>query len=134
MVRRKSRRRIARRSLRVAAYTCVVIYCGIAAAGEAPSRAESGPAAPATEPLFARHVVAVLDRLGCNSGACHGSFRGQNGFRLSLFGGDPAMDYEFIARDAFGRRLNRVAPERSLLLLKPSLQVPHRGGLRLPKD
>ena len=24
-----------------------------------------------------RQVVAVLDRLGCNAGACHGSFRGQ---------------------------------------------------------
>jgi hypothetical protein len=88
----------------------------------------------ADAPRFGRHVVAVLDRLGCNAGACHGSFRGQNGFRLSLFGGDPIMDYEFIARDAFGRRINRVAPERSLLLLKPTAQVPHGGGLRLHKD
>src|SRR6516162_4920353 len=88
----------------------------------------------ADAPRFGRHVVAVLDRLGCNAGACHGSFRGQNGFRLALFGGDPAMDYEFLARDAFGRRINRVAPERSLLLLKPTAQVPHGGGLRLHKD
>src|SRR5262245_53443199 len=64
-------------------------------------------------PLFGRHVVAVLDRLGCNSGACHGSFRGQNGFRLALFAGDPAMDYEYIVRDAFGRRIDRADPDKS---------------------
>src|SRR5262249_53212714 len=85
-------------------------------------------------PQFGRHVVAVLDRLGCNAGACHGSFRGQNGFRLSLFGGDASMDFEYIVRDAFGRRINRADPEKSLLLLKPTLQLPHQGGLRLAKD
>jgi hypothetical protein len=79
-------------------------------------------------------VVAVFDRLGCNAAACHGSFHGQNGFRLSLFGGDPALDYLYVARKASGRRLNLVEPERSLLLLKPTLQVPHRGGLRLHRD
>lgn len=84
-------------------------------------------------PQFARQVVAVLDRLGCNSGACHGSFRGQNGFRLSLFGSEPAIDYEFIANDAFGRRINRNDPEQSLLLLKPTLQTSHRGGLKLTR-
>lgn len=95
------------------------------------AQAPSLAATPTGEPLFARQVVAVLDRLGCNSGACHGSFRGQNGFRLSLFGSEPAIDYEFIANDAFGRRINRNDPENSLLLLKPTLQTPHRGGLKL---
>jgi hypothetical protein len=85
-------------------------------------------------PRFGRHVVAALDRLGCNSGSCHGSFRGQNGFRLSLFGAEPAMDFEAIAHDALGRRLNLAESDSSLLLSKPSLGVPHQGGLRLPKD
>ncbi len=88
----------------------------------------------AEPPQFGRHVAAVLDRLGCNSGSCHGSFRGQNGFRLSLFAAEPAFDYEAIAHDALGRRLNLADPERSLLLLKPTLGVPHQGGLRLTKD
>ena len=40
-------------------------------------------------PLFHRHVAAVFSRLGCNGGTCHGAVKGQNGFRLSLFGADP---------------------------------------------
>jgi hypothetical protein len=91
-------------------------------------------AEPPSAPLFGRQVVAVLDRLGCNSGSCHGSFRGQNGFRLSLFGSEPAVDYQNIAPDAFGRRINFIDPDRSLLLLKPTNQTPHQGGLRLKKD
>jgi hypothetical protein len=95
----------------------------------AASFAQVASAAPL--PSFSRQVVAVLDRLGCNAGACHGSFRGQNGFRLSLFGSDPEIDYHFIARDALGRRLNRSDPGQSLLLLKATARVPHGGGLRL---
>jgi hypothetical protein len=91
-------------------------------------------AAELDNPQFGRHVVAVLDRLGCNSGSCHGSFRGQNGFRLSLFAGEPTLDYEFIAHDSLGRRVNFADPDRSLLLLKPTNQVPHVGGTRLKKD
>src|SRR6516162_338923 len=87
----------------------------------------------AEPPRFARHVVAVIDRLGCNAGACHGSFRGQNGFRLSLFGGDAALDYDSIARDAFARRVNLSDPDQSLLLLKATAQMPHGGGPRLHK-
>jgi hypothetical protein len=44
------------------------------------------------------------------------------------------MDFENIARDAFGRRIDLAQPERSLLLLKPTLQLPHRGGKRLELD
>ena len=39
-------------------------------------------------PDFQRHVVPLFGRLGCNGRACHGSFQGQGGFRLSLFGYD----------------------------------------------
>ena len=44
-------------------------------------------------PDFQQHVVPLLGRLGCNGRACHGSFQGRGGFRLSLFGYDFAMDH-----------------------------------------
>ena len=47
-----------------------------------------------TVPDFQRHVVPLLGRLGCNGRACHGSFQGQGGFRLSMFGYDFEMDLE----------------------------------------
>ena len=37
-------------------------------------------------PDFQRHVVPLIGRLGCNGRSCHGSFQGQGGFQLSLFG------------------------------------------------
>jgi hypothetical protein len=91
-------------------------------------------AAEPAVPRFSRHVMAVFDRLGCNSGSCHGSFRGQNGFRLSLFAGEPAMDYHHVVQDALGRRINPVDPEQSLLLLKATNQVPHIGGRRMTRE
>ncbi len=45
---------------------------------------------PDAPPRFSRHVAAVFSRLGCNGGTCHGAVKGQNGFRLALFGADPA--------------------------------------------
>ena len=44
-------------------------------------------------PQFSRHVAAVFSKRGCNGGACHGAVKGQNGFRLTLFGADPALDH-----------------------------------------
>jgi hypothetical protein len=82
---------------------------------------------------FERHVMGVFGRLGCNSGSCHGSFQGRGGFRLSLFGYDPARDYLALTREGNGRRLDRTAPERSLLLLKATGQVPHGGLTRFSK-
>src|SRR5438128_4944263 len=86
--------------------------------------------APAT-PLFGRHVVALFSRLGCNAGSCHGAVKGQNGFRLTLFGADPALDHERLLREATGRRLNLLDPDASLLLLKATARIPHEGGNRL---
>src|SRR6516162_7006680 len=88
-------------------------------------------AADAPTPLFTRHVAAVFSRLGCNSGGCHGAVKGQNGFRLTLFGADPALDHERLLREFGGRRLNRLNPEASLLLLKATGKVSHVGGKRL---
>src|SRR5678816_1143465 len=81
-----------------------------------------------TAPLFSRHVEAVFSRVGCNSGTCHGAVQGKNGFRLSLFGAKGKFDWEQIARDQAGRRLNLVEPEQSLLLAKASGRIAHGGG------
>lgn len=80
---------------------------------------------------FRRHVLPVLSRLGCNTGACHGSLAGKGGFRLSLRGYHPEGDYQTISREARGRRIELADPAGSLLLTKPTGQVPHQGGLRL---
>ncbi len=77
---------------------------------------------------YERHVTGLLGRLGCNTGSCHGSFQGKNGFRLTLFGYDPARDHHALTREMLGRRIDRLAPENSLLLLKATGQLPHGGG------
>jgi hypothetical protein len=79
---------------------------------------------------FAREVVPALTKLGCNQGACHGGQHGKGGFRLSLLGFDPAFDYSQIVQSAEGRRVVVSDPERSILLLKPSLTMEHGGGQR----
>ena len=80
-------------------------------------------------PDFQRHVIPLLGRLGCNGRTCHGSFQGQGGFRLSMFGYDFAADLE-----ALSERIDPASPDDSLILLKPTLQVDHEGGLRYEKD
>jgi hypothetical protein len=80
---------------------------------------------------FANHVVPVLTRLGCNSGACHGALAGKGGAKLSLRGYDPATDHFVLTRQVLARRVNTQQPNRSLMLLKPTLAVPHGGGLKL---
>src|SRR5436190_13090764 len=42
---------------------------------------------------FKQDIEPLLTRAGCNAGACHGTPQGKNGFRLSLRGYDPAIDY-----------------------------------------
>jgi hypothetical protein len=80
---------------------------------------------------FDAHVQAILSRQGCNSGACHGALAGKGGFRLSLRAYDSPADHFTMTRQDRGRRIEPAEPGRSLLLLKPSGQVPHKGGLRL---
>jgi len=96
---------------------------------DAPAAAEDSHA---QRPLsFTRDVVPVFTKLGCNAGSCHGSFQGRGGFRLSLLGFDPQADYAAVVYEGRGRRVFPAAPGMSLLLRKPTLQVPHGGGLRL---
>ncbi|MEX0714799.1 MAG: DUF1549 and DUF1553 domain-containing protein, partial [Pirellulales bacterium] len=73
-------------------------------------------------------------KAGCNAGACHASQYGKGGFKLSVFSFAPDEDYLAILRDRQGRRVNRLDPDRSLLMLKPTLAVPHGGNRRLTAD
>src|ERR1035438_6268698 len=88
----------------------------------------SGQKAP-YEVSFVRDVMPTLSRMGCNLGTCHGSQQGKNGFQLSLRGYDPVFDHRALVDDIGSRRFNRAAPERSLMLLKPTGVVPHVGGV-----
>ena len=81
--------------------------------------------AAATPTSFVNDVMPVLYRYDCNSGGCHGAAAGKKGFKISLRGYDPASDYESLTRGTEGRRLNFSEPDRSLLVLKPTGQVPH---------
>ncbi len=83
---------------------------------------------------FANSIVPLFTKHGCNGGGCHGKSGGQNGFKLSLLGFEPQEDFEYLLREARGRRLFPAAPERSLLLLKASGQLPHGGGSRIDAD
>jgi hypothetical protein len=83
---------------------------------------------------FANDIVPLLTRHGCNAGGCHGKASGQNGFKLSLFGFDPAFDYNALVKEARGRRVFAASPDNSLLLTKASGRAPHGGGRRMPAD
>jgi len=83
---------------------------------------------------FRTEVVAALARGGCNQGACHGSPQGKGGFRLSLRGFDPELDYVALTREAFGRRTDVLAPSESLVLEKATTRVPHQGGRRFQEE
>jgi hypothetical protein len=80
---------------------------------------------------FSREVEPILTKAGCNSGGCHGASLGRGGFRLSLFGFDPAFDYAQIVQSNKGRRIVPNDPERSILLAKPALVMEHGGGEKL---
>ncbi|RIK82821.1 MAG: cell surface protein [Planctomycetota bacterium] len=86
-------------------------------------------------PVSFRHdVMPLFLRGGCNAGGCHGAARGKDGFRLSLFGFDPAGDYHRLTREQAVRRINLSIPEESLLVLKATGAVPHTGGKKFEAD
>src|SRR5437868_6889373 len=87
-----------------------------------------------TSVSFVRDVMPILNKAGCTQGTCHGAAKGKNGFKLSLRGYDPEFDYRALIHDLAGRRFNRADPGRSLMLLKPTAQLPHGGGLRFDTD
>lgn len=119
--------------------------CGIVALGlVSPVRAESpakptevtpaekrwAPDGPGGVPGFTRHIEPLLAKMGCAGRSCHGSFQGQGGFRLSLFGSDASMDYTALLKDGKGPRLDLSNPDRSKALLKATNKTPHKGGER----
>ncbi|MBM3796549.1 MAG: DUF1553 domain-containing protein [Acidobacteria bacterium] len=95
----------------------------------------SAAAASAAPLSFVKDVMPIINKASCTSGPCHGGAKGKNGFKLSLRGYDPEFDYRAIVHEMQGRRLNRIDPANSLILLKPSMSIAHGGGMRLdPKS
>jgi hypothetical protein len=80
---------------------------------------------------FGNQVVPIFTKLGCNSGGCHGKASGQNGFKISLLGFEPEVDYTALVKEARGRRVFPAAPDQSLLLLKATGSMAHGGGRRM---
>jgi hypothetical protein len=107
-----------------------MLFAAAAAAAGAAARDDASIPDVSTGSSFRNHVIPVLTKAGCNSGACHGAAAGKNGFALTLRGYDPDADYATLTRQAEGRRVNALDPGRSLLLLKPTEAVPHLGGKR----
>ncbi len=80
---------------------------------------------------FPNQIVPIFTKLGCNSGGCHGKASGQNGFKISLLGFEPEVDYTALVKEGRGRRLFPAAPDSSLLLLKAAGGMAHGGGKRM---
>lgn len=94
-------------------------------------RGEAKASATLSEPNevdFENDLIPMFTKLGCNAGKCHGSSIGRGGFKLSLYGGTPRIDYDEIVHRLGGRRINFSAPEESLVFLKPAEYVEHGGG------
>lgn len=77
-------------------------------------------------------VMPVFMKAECNR--CHGAARGQDGFRLSLWGFDPDGDHYRITRELSGRRVNLALPAESMLVTKATGEAPHTGGKLFEKD
>ncbi len=95
------------------------LMCVIACLGESIQAADSVlppvsrrfASADAREvPNFQKHVAPLFGRLGCNGRACHGSFQGRGGFRLSLFGYELDTDYDALF-DPESPRFSYKAPD-----------------------
>lgn len=84
----------------------------------------------AETPDFRQHVVPLMGKLGCNGRACHGSFQGRGGLRLSLFGYDFKSDHEALTAGE-KPRVNTASVAESLVLQKPLQVIPHEGGTRI---
>jgi hypothetical protein len=106
---------------------CLLMALGSAACAadqETPIHARfNGPDA---RPSYQKHVLPLLSKVGCSGRACHGSFQGQGGFRLSLFGYDFKQDHEALVKGD-DPRADLKSPEKSLILRKPTLEDEHEG-------
>ncbi len=116
-------------------FCCLIfaIASGLPAFGDTPELYAQSPE-QITAIDFDRDIQPILTRYGCNSGACHGKQRGQNGFQLSLLGFDSEFDYDALVNDSRSRRITPARPDESLFLAKPSATLPHGGGLLFSPD
>jgi len=108
-------------------WTCLIVMTAALGMGAACARADAGVS-------FRNDAMAVFSKAGCNAGACHGNKNGKASFKLSLRGQDPDLDYAALTHDMFARRTNPMDPDRSLILLKATAQIPHEGGVRFRTD
>lgn len=122
------------------ARTLWLLSCGFLAASLAGVRAEGAERTQPTPapqrwaegggggtPGYLRHIEPLLGKAGCSNRACHGSFQGQGGFRLSLFSSDPKFDHEALVKSG---RVDPQDADGSLAVLKATEQVKHKGGKR----
>jgi hypothetical protein len=109
----------------------LLLLIGSPVAGEAirPATERFEPADVSEVPDFRRHLLPLLGRLGCNGRTCHGSFQGQGGFRLSLFGYDFQADHAALT-GGDEPRTSVKNPAESLILHKPTHEDEHGGGAR----
>jgi len=110
----------------------LLMLTSVVAAGDPlpPANERFRDGAGVESPNFQRHVLPVMGRLGCNGRACHGSFQGQGGFRLSLFGYDFNADHDALLKGD-EPRVDPKNPIKSLMLTKPTKTVAHKGGKRM---
>lgn len=83
---------------------------------------------------FDTHIIPLLTKHGCNSGACHGAAAGRGGLRMSLYGSNALFDYENLVLELKGRRVNLGRPAQSLIFRKPTELLSHGGGQRFESD
>ncbi len=116
--------------------------------GELTERASIRVSAAKAKPTFSftRDIGTILTKRGCNSSDCHGGVKGRAGFKLSIDALHPRDDFRWIVQGGVYQvmspeaaspvepRVDLNAPDRSLLLRKPTMQVPHGGGERLSRD
>src|SRR2546423_10737185 len=77
---------------------------------------------------FRNHVLPVLTKATCNSGACHGALAGKGGLKLSLRGFAPSTDYDVLTHQSMGRRVVKGDPAHNLMVQKPTMMIGHGGG------
>ncbi len=85
-------------------------------------------------PGFRHDIMPMLNKTGCNMGACHGSANGKGNLKISLRGEDPDGDFKIFTQSLRSKRLNVDDPDASFLLRKPAKLVEHEGGLRFAPD
>src|SRR5260221_9805213 len=80
---------------------------------------------------FTEKIYPILEKAGCRN--CHNVEGVASATRLHF----PVEDAGAARVEAFGKSLaefvDRQDPARSVLLLKPTLRLPHTGGERIPK-